>query len=63
MLQSLNGQSSLLTLRFNAMLIESEEVDLLKKLFGNPKCTIQNLEMEELEVNEKRSKGLVEAIL
>lgn len=45
------------------MTIESEEIELMKKLFWDPNCSIKNLEMEELEVSESKSISLMESVM
>lgn len=60
--RSLIGLPSLLTLRLNAIQIEGEELQILSQLFGHPDCAIQHLELEELEVQDKRSQGVIEAV-
>ena len=35
---------------------------MLQNLFSHENCHIQNLEMEELEINDNRSRDLIEAV-
>jgi len=45
------------------MLIESEDVELLDQIFGNPNCSIKNLEFEHFEVPDHKSGALIESIM
>lgn len=62
LVQALTGHVSLLTLRINAVRIEADVLSMLRTLFGHPQCTIQNLQLEELEMSDSRSKDLIDAV-
>ena len=60
--ESITGLKNLQTLRINGMLMGEPEVNILRKLLSHQNCAIENLEMEELDVQEGMSPGVINAV-